>query len=149
MSTKTFKQYLVDYGIDDIEIIESDQSTHTAEEAATVHGVPVSNIVKSLVVTDDIEHFMFLVPGDKQLNLDKASEEIEDEARMAIADEIKSITGFSIGGVPPFGHKKELRTFVVKGFDTDQELVAAAGSSNSVFKISYDRLLQITKAREI
>jgi prolyl-tRNA editing enzyme YbaK/EbsC (Cys-tRNA(Pro) deacylase) len=142
MAVRDFKAFLETNNLD-LEIIETDDATKTAAEAAEVHGVPVSNIVKSLLVKVDRSFKLFLTPGDRLLDLEKIKNDFKaDEVRMANADEVKELTGYSIGGVPPFGHKQGIETHVVEGFDKDIELVAAAGSGNSVFKINFKKLVQ-------
>lgn len=131
-----FEEYIINNGIK-LELIETDESTRTAQDAANTHHVPISNIVKSLVVKigDDFE--LFLVPGDKRLDLNQIG------GRMATADEVKDITGYSIGGVPPFGHKNKLKTHIMEGFDQNQTLLAAGGKPNIIFKISFEALNQL------
>ena len=134
MAVETFRKFLEENSIQ-LEIIITDDNTHTAIDAAKVHNVPVSNIVKSLLVKVGNEFVMYLVPGDMRLDLERIKNEYQAESiRMATADEVKEITGYSIGGVPPFGHKVKLKTVIVDGFDINSMIVAAAGSSNSVFK---------------
>lgn len=143
MAVETFRKYIEENKID-IVIINSDESTHTAVEAATVNGVPVSNIVKSLLVKIDNDFILFLVPGDRRLDLESLRKRFNTEnIRMANAEEVKENTGYSIGGVPPFGHIKKLKTYIEDGFDINKEVVAAAGSSNSVFKCYLDELEKI------
>jgi prolyl-tRNA editing enzyme YbaK/EbsC (Cys-tRNA(Pro) deacylase) len=109
-----------------------------------VHGVPVSNIVKSLLVKVDGSFKLFLTPGDKRLDMEKVKTDFEAaEVRMANADEVKEITGYSIGGVPPFAHPNKIETHIVEGFDDSIDLVAAAGSGNSVFRIKLSALKDI------
>lgn len=143
MAVKDFKAFVEARKLD-IKIIETKDATKTASEAASVHGVPVSNIVKSLLVKVDDSFKLFLTPGDRRLDMEKIKKDFAaSQVRMANADEVKELTGYSIGGVPPFGHKKEIETHVVEGFDSLIELVAAAGSGNSVFKISLKELTQL------
>ena len=145
MAVETFKEYLKTNNLD-IEVLVSDEPTHTAAQAAQIHGVPVSNIVKSLLVKIDKKFVLFLVPGDRRLNLEDIKTRFSiTEVRMANADEVKEITGYSIGGVPPFGHLSKLETYIEEGFNSNSKLVAAAGSSNSVFEISLDQLKSICK----
>ncbi len=140
MAVETFKKYIKEKGIK-LEILESDQSTHTAIDAAKVHGVPVSNIVKSLLVKTDEIFRIFLVPGDRRLDLESVKNRFNSKVvRMAGPDEVKLITGYSIGGVPPIGHINKLDIQIEEGFDSDSDVVAAAGSNNSVFKCSLDKL---------
>jgi prolyl-tRNA editing enzyme YbaK/EbsC (Cys-tRNA(Pro) deacylase) len=154
MAVSQFKKYLEIKGITDIDVVEVEESTHTAQQAADVHGVPVSNIVKSLLVryTGDcaIKFALVLVPGDKRLDLDYWKEYfVAQDIRMANADEVKSVTGYSIGGVPPFGHVAEsgefrrIDTYIADGFDSENELVAAAGSFKAVFRVSLERLKEL------
>ncbi|MEA3357474.1 MAG: YbaK/EbsC family protein [Patescibacteria group bacterium] len=145
MSVNRFKQFLQKNQIG-IEVIESNESTRTAQEAADVHGVPVSNIVKSLLVKAGEDFYIFLVPGDKRLDMDEVKKRFRvSSVRMASADEVKSITGYSIGGVPPFGHEKDLKVFVEEGFVKESAIVAAAGSANAVFKTRVGELVEILK----
>ena len=117
-----------------IELIETDETTRTAKDAAHTHGVPVSNIVKSLVIKVGNKYKIYLVPGDKKLDLE------EIQGRMATAEEVKEITGYSIGGVPPFGYKTRLETHILEGFDQNKELLAAGGKPNIIFKTSFEEL---------
>jgi prolyl-tRNA editing enzyme YbaK/EbsC (Cys-tRNA(Pro) deacylase) len=135
MAVSQFRQFVQDNNLD-IEIIESEEQTHTAQAAADVHGVPVSNIVKSLLVKTENGFEIFLTPGDRRL-------ELPDNSRMANADEVKEITGYSIGGVPPFGHSSKLVSHIVDGFDEKSDIVAAAGSANSVFRTTLESLRKI------
>lgn len=147
MAVSTFKEYLDLHNLQ-FEILETSADTHTAQQAAEVHGVPVSNIVKSLLLCSELEggkrFFLVLTPGDVRLDIEKWSRKLTiSPLRMANADEVKSTTGYSIGGVPPFGHTSKIETHIEDGFDGDIELVAAAGSANSVFKISLNQLKEI------
>ncbi len=143
MSVKLFKKFLKEHNLD-IKLVKSERSTLTAKEAAEVHGVSVSNIVKSLVIKADSDFFICLCPGDKRLSFGYLKRKLgKKEIRMATADEIKEITGHSIGGVPPFGHKKPLKTIIIKGFNPKQPLWAAAGASNVNFKTTLSELKRI------
>jgi prolyl-tRNA editing enzyme YbaK/EbsC (Cys-tRNA(Pro) deacylase) len=128
-----FKEYIKENKLD-IELIEAERDTHTAQQAADTHKVPVSNIVKSLLVFNNNHYVLYLVPGDKRLDLEAIG------GRMATADEVKEITGYSIGAVPPFGHKTKLETQLIEGFKSKEDLLAAGGKPNIVFKITLDKL---------
>ena len=139
MSVALFLEFVEKRGLD-ITPVKSKQATTTAKEAAKAHGVPVSNIVKSLLVREASGKLvLYLCPGDKRLELSKGS-------RMANAEEVKEVTGHSIGGVPPFGHKTPLKTVVVAGFDPAAPLWAAAGAADTNFQTSLSELNSITTA---
>lgn len=145
MAYTTFNKFLEENGYS-YEILVSKDDTKTALAAATVHNVPVSNIVKSLLVRVNDGFKLFLVAGDRRLDLENIKARFNTaDVRMANAQEVKDITGYSIGGVPPFGHTMKIETYIEEGFDRNNILVAAAGSGNSVFKIPYSELESIIK----
>lgn len=131
-----FEQYIKDNNIN-IELLETDESTRTAQDAANTHHVPVSNIVKSLLTKTEDRFVLYLVPGDKRLDLESIG------GRMANADEVKDVTGYSIGGVPPFGHATKLETHIMDGFDGEKILLAAGGKPNIIFKITLEELKKL------
>jgi len=133
-----FEKYIKENNVE-IELIETDRTTRTAKDAAHTHGVPVSNIVKSLVIKIGDGYEIYLVPGDKKLDLEGI------KGRMATAEEVKEVTGYSIGGVPPFGHKVRLETHLVEGFDKNKELLAAGGKPNIIFKTSFKELKELVE----
>ena len=143
MAKKVFEDFLKKNNLN-IDIIESEENTHTAQQAAETHGVPVRNIVKSILVKIDSDFVLFLVPGNKKVDLEEKKKEFKTKnIKIANAQEVKNITGYSIGGVPPFGHKGKIRTFVEKGFDENEKLLAAAGSQSCVFKIKLGEIEKI------
>lgn len=145
MSVSLFKNFVKTYNLN-ITLVKSEQGTRTAEEAAEVHGVPVSNIVKSLVVKADDGFIVALCPGDKLLDLKELEDTLGKESvRMAKAREVKNATGHSIGGVPPFGHKKPLETIIVEGFDSTRPLWAAAGAADVNFQTTLAELEEIVE----
>ena len=110
------------------------EGTKTAQDAANAIGVSVGQIVKSLVFAVDGEVVMAFVSGANQL----------DEKKLALAaggmkcsrvdaDVVREATGFPIGGVPPFGHTKQLRVFVDPDLLQYDEVWAAAGTWNDNF----------------
>ena len=112
------------------------EGTKTAADAAAAIGVDVGQIVKSLIFAVDGEVVLAYVSGANQL----------DERKLAVAaggakcsrvdaDTVRSVTGYPIGGVPPFGHATPLRVFVDPDLLAHDEVWAAAGTWNDVFAI--------------
>lgn len=130
-----------------LDIIEHSQSTHTAQEAADAVGAPVGAIVKSLVFLGQGRPLLVLASGPNRVN----SSELGDRLGMALskadADTVKTETGFSIGGVPPFGHPKPLDTVMDEDFFLFPQVWAAAGSATAVFSITPERLQELSNAR--
>jgi len=123
-----------------------DTTARTAKDAAESLGCEVGAIVKSLVFRADDIFLICLVAGDKRCSLNKLKKIIDKkDVCMANADEVKSNTGFSIGGVAPVAHLKKLNILIDQSLGRFQSVFAAAGHPNSIFKIEYDKLIQMTK----
>jgi len=118
----------------------------TAKDAAKSLNCEVGAIVKSLVFRADDTFLICLIAGDKRCSLNKLKKIIDKkDVCMANADEVKTNTGFSIGGVAPIAHLKKLNILIDQSLSRFQNVFAAAGHPNSIFKIEYNQLVQITK----
>lgn len=130
----------------ELEITTHSESTHTAEEAAAAVGTAVGAIVKSLVFMVEDSPLLVLVSGPNRLDPELIGNALGASLHKANADEVKAHTGFSIGGVPPFGHPSPVRTLMDEDFFAFDTVWAAAGSSTSVFPISPQRLQSLSQA---
>jgi len=139
-----FRAMVSDLGLD---IIEHSESTHTAQEAADAVGAPVGAIVKSLVFLAEGKPLLVLASGPNRVNAQALGERLGMVVSKADADTVKSSTGFSIGGVPPFGHPNPLETVMDEDFFAFNEVWAAAGSATAVFAITPQRLQELSRAR--
>ena len=120
----------------DVEIVEFEQTTRTAQDAADAIGCQAVQIVKSLLFVVDGQPLMALVSGANRLDERKLATLRgvgRKKVKRADADTAKAVTGFSIGGVPPFGHTSSLTRFDV--------VWAAAGTPHAVFAITPDDLV--------
>jgi len=123
-----------------------DTTARTAKDAAESLGCEVGAIVKSLVFRADDTFLICLVAGDKRCSLNKLKKIIiKKDVCMANADEVKVNTGFSIGGVAPIAHLKKLNILIDQSLGRFESVFAAAGHPNSIFKIEYNQLVQMTK----
>ena len=129
-----------------LKVLLLDTTARTAKDAAESLGCEVGAIVKSLVFRADDTFLICLVAGDKRCSLNKLKKIIrKKDVCMANADEVKSNTGFSIGGVAPIAHLKKLNILIDQSLGRFQSVFAAAGHPNSIFKIEYNKLVQMTK----
>ena len=127
-------------------VIELDSSARTALEAASSLGCEVGAIVKSLLFKTDQNYTLCLVAGDKKASLNKIKKILNIKAAsMASAEDVKNITGFTIGGVSPIGHINKTNILIDNSLERFDYLFAAAGHPNCVFKISFTNLNKITK----
>ncbi len=119
------------------------EGTKTAQDAANAIGVAVGQIVKSLVFAVDGEIVMAYVSGANQLDEKKlAAAAGGAKCSRVDADAVREATGFPIGGVPPFGHTKQLRVFIDPDLLQFEEVWAAAGTWNDVFGIEPHKLVE-------
>ena len=129
-----------------LKVLLLDTTARTAKDAAESLGCEVGAIVKSLVFRADDTFLICLVAGDKRCSLNKLKKIISKrDVCMANADEVKVNTGFSIGGVAPIAHLKKLNILIDQSLGRFESVFAAAGHPNSIFKIKYVQLVQITK----
>ena len=123
-----------------------DKSAGTAIEAANSLSCEVGAIVKSLILKSDNSFLLCLISGDKRCSLKKVKKLIEQKkVYMANADDVKNITGFTIGGVSPIGHLNKIDILIDNSLQRFDHLFAAAGHPNCVFKMSFGDLIKITK----
>ena len=121
-------------------------SARTALEAASSLNCEVGAIVKSLLFRTDNKYALFLIAGDKKASLKKIKKNIRfSDVSMSSGDEVKSITGYTIGGVSPVGHINKVDIYIDNSLERFDFLFAAAGHPNCIFKISFLDLKKITK----
>ena len=127
-----------DLGLD-INIVEFDETTRTAGDAANAIGCQVAQIVKSLLFLVGGQPVMPLVSGANRLDDRKLARVFgvgRKKVKRADADQVKELTGFSIGGVPPFGHSTTIPIYVDEDLLQFEIVWAAAGTPHAVFAIS-------------
>jgi len=128
-----------------IEVVVLKNTARTAKQAAYSLNCNVGAIVKSLLLKAENTFLICLVAGDKRCSLNKIKKILsKKDVCMADANEVKINTGFSIGGVSPVGHIKKLDILIDSSLDRFDDIFAAAGHPNCVFKISYKKLIKIT-----
>ena len=126
-------------------IIVLNTSARTALEAATSLGCEVGAIVKSLLFRTESNFTLCLVAGDKKVSLNKIKKILNiKDVSMASADDVKNVTGYTIGGVSPIGHLNKIYILIDKSLNRFNSLFAAAGHPNCVFEISFTDLIKIT-----
>ena len=126
-------------------VIVLDSSARTALEAASSLGCEVGAIVKSLLFRTENSFILCLIAGDKKGSLNKIKRSLNiKDASMAAADDVKNITGYTIGGVSPIGHLNKIDILIDNSLERFTSLFAAAGHPNCVFKIDFKNLQKIT-----
>ena len=131
-----------------LEIICLEQTARTAKDAATALGCSVGAIVKSLLVSAGEKFVLCLVSGDKRCSLNKTKKILDEkDVSMANPDDVKKITGYTIGGVSPVGHLSKLKIYIDTSLERFTNVFAAAGHPNCVFEIEFNQLIKLTNGQ--
>ena len=147
-SVKRVQEFITQFD-SKLKILTLDTSARTAKGAANSLKCEVGAIVKSLLFRADTSFLICLIPGDRRCSLNKLKKILKKkDVCMANADEVKSNTGFSIGGVAPIAHIKKLDILIDKSLSRFEHVFAAAGHPNCVFRINYNQLIKITNGSE-
>jgi len=128
------------------QVVELPDSTRTSAEAAAAVGCAVEQIAKSLVFRGKQSGAAILViaSGGNRVDEKKLKALAGENISKPDADFVREQTGFVIGGVPPIGHAQPLRTFIDRDLWRYQEIWAAAGHPNAVFRLTPDELAAMT-----
>ena len=132
-------------------VIEHAESTRTAQEAADRAGCELGQIVKSLIFKgkDSGKPILVLTSGANRVDEKRISEYAGEPIGRADADFVRAVTGFAIGGVPPFGHVQKMETYFDEDFLQYENIWAAAGTPNAIFEVKTSDLEKMTGARTV
>ena len=122
-------------------------SARTSQEAADALGVQVGQIAKSVIFRrkSDDSAVLVVASGDRRVDEKKVAALVGSLGR-ADADFVKARTGFSIGGVSPVAHATPAFTLIDRELFRFDEIWAAAGHPNGVFRLSPGDLERLTGA---
>jgi prolyl-tRNA editing enzyme YbaK/EbsC (Cys-tRNA(Pro) deacylase) len=133
----------------DIKIVELDGSTATVELAARGHGVQPAQIAKTLSLRIKGRVLLIVTSGTARLNNRKIKDTLGGKPRMLMADEVVSLTGHPVGGVCPFGLATPLPVYCDLSLKAFDEVLPAAGSTNSALRIDPARMAALVEAEWI
>jgi len=133
------------------QVVELPQSTRTAVDAARSIGCQVGQIAKSLVFKGKQTQRPILVIASGANRVDEArlAEVVSEPVEKGDADFVRQRTGFAIGGIPPVGHLEPLETLIDEDLLRYEEVWAAAGTPNAVFRLTPPDLVRLTGGRVI
>jgi Cys-tRNA(Pro) deacylase len=144
---KRAEKFLKDFN-QSLEVIVLENSARTAQDAATALDCNVGAIVKSLLFRAGDDFILCLVAGDKRCSLNKLKKlKDKKDISMASPEEVKTQTGYTIGGVSPIGHLNKTEIIIDKSLERFKQLFAAAGHPNCVFKINFKDIQKITNGK--
>jgi len=131
-----------------LSVIVLDDSARTAKDAALSLNCKVGAIVKSLLFRTEDSFILCLIAGDKRCSKNKLKK-ITNKKNISMAnpEEVKTQTGYTIGGVSPVGHIALVEILIDNSLKRFNDLYAAAGHPNCVFKINFKKLQKITNGK--
>lgn len=134
------------------EVIQLSQHASTVEAAAQALGVSTDCIVKSVILLADSNPILVIANGTTRIDTKQLADYLEiakRKVKLADAATVLELTGFTIGGVPPFGHKTKLRTLIEKFVLSQPEVYAGGGAVEAVLRITPDEIMRVTNAEII
>ena len=114
--------------------------------AAEAFGVKPEEIAKTLSLRVGERAFLVVTKGTARLDNKKAKAACGGKPRMLNAEEVVDVTGHPVGGVCPFGLKTPLQIYCDISLKDFNEVVPAAGSTNSAVRISPQRMADLVAA---
>lgn len=133
------------------QVVELPQTTRSAAEAAAAVGCSVEQIAQSLIFKSQRTQRPILViaSGRNRVNEPAVAALLGEPLGKADAGFVRQRTGFAIGGVPPLGHTEPLETFIDEDLLRHEEIWAAAGTPNAVFRLTPAELVAMTGGRVV
>ena len=129
-----------------VQVLE--KTARTAQDASLALGCEVGAIVKSLLFKADNSFVLCLVSGDKKCSLNKLKKITQkNDLCMASPEQVKTQTGYTIGGVSPVGLLNDIEIFMDNSLERFNKLYAAAGHPNCIFEINFKKLNEITSSK--
>ncbi len=140
--SKRVSVYLEERGIE-ARVVTLDESTRTSQLAADALGCTVAEIAKSIVFRVGEHAVVVVISGDKRVDAKKVGALLGVKVSNADADAVKSLTGYVIGGVPPFPHDATVKVILDGSLSRFEKVWAAAGTPNSVMNIAVAQLTMV------
>ena len=129
-----------------VQVLE--KTARTAQDASLALGCEVGAIVKSLLFRAENSFVLCLVSGDKKCSLNKLKKITQkNDLCMASPEQVKTQTGYTIGGVSPVGLLNDIEIFMDNSLERFNKLYAAAGHPNCIFEINFKKLNEITSSK--
>jgi prolyl-tRNA editing enzyme YbaK/EbsC (Cys-tRNA(Pro) deacylase) len=145
MSLQSVKAFLATHA-PDIPVIELEASTATVAQAAEAHGVEPGRIAKTLSLRIGADVVLLVTRGDARLDNQKFKAAFRAKPTMLDASEVEAETGHPVGGVSPLGLSRPVRVYLDVSLKAFDEVLPAAGATNSAVRITPDRLAALTGA---
>jgi Cys-tRNA(Pro)/Cys-tRNA(Cys) deacylase len=128
-------------------VLNYEHEVKGAEYAAGVLNVPIEQMIKSIVVKDEKGHFYFcLMPGNLELSPKNVARVLKVKTiTLAKQEEAERVTGYLVGGISPFGAKKNLHVLLNSSLSSFKEIYINAGARGIILKMNYSDLVNLLR----
>ena len=149
-SAQRVQNALDTFGVE-LQVVEMPNSTRTSAEAAAAVGCTVGQIAKSLIFRgkESARPLLVIASGSNRVDEKKIAAIFGEKIEKPDADYVRTRTGFVIGGVPPVGHAEQLAILIDEDLLQYEEIWAAAGTPNAVFRLTPQQLVEITRGEVV
>ena len=125
-ATKLLKANKIDFSIHEYEHDANAKSFGL--EAAEKLNLRVEEVFKTLLVTDEKNYFVAILPVHLQLNLKKVAQAVgAKKLKMSDPKDAERLTGYLVGGISPVGQKKRLKTVIDQSAQQLEKLYVSGG----------------------
>jgi len=117
------------------------------QEVAEALGEDANRVFKTLVTVGKTgNHYVFLVPVNKELNLKKAAKAVnEKKIEMIKSKELLPLTGYIHGGCSPLGMKKIFKTTIHSTAENYDTIMFSAGKIGYQVETSLNSLKKVIR----
>ena len=141
MAINKVREYLKQWGREK-DIMEFETSSATVEMASEAVGVEPCRIAKTLSFRTNEGAMLIVAAGDAKIDNGKFKSEFAMKAKMLTPEEVFEFTGYTVGGVCPFGLNQEVPVFMDVSLQRFDTVYPACGSSNSAIQVTCEELEQ-------
>jgi prolyl-tRNA editing enzyme YbaK/EbsC (Cys-tRNA(Pro) deacylase) len=135
----------------DYTVNESPHSARTSADAAKLLGCEVAQIAKSLVfrTAQTGRPVLVIASGANRVNEWRIGVLLKEVLEKPAAAFVREVTGYAIGGIPPLGHARPIETFIDEDLLQYEEIWAAGGTPNALFRLLPSDLAKMTGGRVV
>lgn len=148
LGSSDLANYVEEHGIE-AQVITLPVETPTVERAARAVGTSPDRIVKSLLFLVDDEPVIAIACGEARIDRRSIAAQYgvgRKRVRLADAETVLKLTGYPIGAMPPFGHRRAIRTLIDWRVLEQPEVYAGGGSIAALMRVPAAEILRLTSA---
>lgn len=151
LQTSDLQEYIRARGLA-AEVVRPERPTPTVAAAAAAMGVGPERIIKSLLFMADGRPVLVIASGRGRVNRQRLARHLDlprKHVRIASRQEVESITGYGVGGVPPFGHRAPIRTLLDDAVLEQAWVYGGGGASDVLLRVQPEEIAVDAQAEAV